>query len=66
METIDFRIIKIDKDMYYIDTKDTRNIYKEMIKGEAMCSMQMLFDKMECITKEVEKLGNKAVFVIKD
>lgn len=63
METIKFRIIKYD-DMCRIEAQDIRITYKNIADGGCICSLDVMLSEMEHITKEVEKLGNKAVFVM--
>lgn len=63
METIKFRVIKCSNDMCRIETTDCRSIYRKIADGGCICSLDVMLSEMEYITKEVEKLGNKAVFV---
>lgn len=63
METIKFRIIKCSNDMCRIETTDCRSIYRKIADGACICSLEIMLAEMEHITSEVEKLGNKAVFV---
>ena len=63
METIKFRIIKVSDDMCRIEAKDIRSIYRKIADGGCICSLDVMLAEMERITNEVEKLGNKAVFV---
>lgn len=63
METIKFRIIKCSDDMCRIETTDCRSIYRKISDGGCICSLEIMLVEMEHITREVEKLGNKAVFV---
>lgn len=63
MEKIKFRIIKCSDDMCRIETTDCRNIYRKIADGGCICSLEIMLAEMEYITSEVEKLGNKAVFI---
>lgn len=63
METIKFRIIKCSDDMCRIETTDCRSIYRKIAGGGCICSLEIMLSEMQHITSEVEKLGNKAVFV---
>ena len=64
METIKFRIIKHDNDMCRIEASDCRSIYRNIADGGCICSLGVMLSEMEHITNEVEKLGNKAVFIM--
>ena len=64
METIKFRVIKHSNDMCRIETTDCRSIYRKIADGGCICSLDVMLSEMEHITKEVEKLGNKAVFAM--
>lgn len=64
METIKFRVIKCSNDMCRIEAVDCRGIYRKIADGGCICSLDVMISEMEHITKEVEKLGNKAVFVM--
>lgn len=64
METIKFRIIKVSDDMCRIEANDCRNIYRKIADGGCICSLDVMLSEMKHIIKEVEKLGNKAVFVM--
>lgn len=64
METIKFRICEVGTGMYLIKSNDIRTIYKDIAGGGCICSLDILIDTMRYIRDEVEKLGNKAVFVI--
>lgn len=64
METIKFIIIKVSDDMCRIEVKDIRSIYRKIADGGCICSLGVMLSEMEHITKEVKKLGNKAVFVM--
>lgn len=63
METIKFRVIKHSDDMCRIEEVDCRSIYRKIADGGCICSLDVMLAEMEHITNEVEKLGNKAVFV---
>ena len=65
MEEIKFRIVQISNDMCLIEVNDIRSIYRDIAKKTrgCICSLDVLLSVMEGITKEVEKLGNKAVFM---
>lgn len=63
METIKFRIIKCSDDMCRIETTDCRSIYRKIADGACICSLDVMLAEMEHITKEVEKHGNKAIFI---
>lgn len=63
METIKFRVIKCSNDMCRIEAVDCRSIYRKIAGGACICSLDVMLSEMEHITSEVEKLGNKAVFV---
>ena len=63
METIKFRVIKCSNDMCRIEAQDIRSTYRKIADGGCICSLDVMLSEMEHITKEVEKLGNKAVFV---
>lgn len=64
METIKFGIININNDMCRIETSDCRSIYRKISDGACICSIEILLEEMQYITNEIEKLGNKAIFVI--
>ena len=64
METIKFRIITESNNMCRIETSDCRTVYRKIADGACICSLEIMLAKMEYITKEVEKLGNNAVFVM--
>ena len=64
METIKFRIIKCSNDMCRIETSDCRSIYRKIADGACICSLEIMLGEIEHITNEVEKLGNKAVFIM--
>ena len=64
METIKFRVIKHSDDMCRIEAVDCRSIYRKIADGGCICSLDVMLAEMEHITNEVEKLGNKAVFVM--
>ena len=64
METIKFRIIKCSDDMCRIETSDCRTIYRNIADGACICSIEIMLAEIEYITKEVEKLGNNAVFIM--
>ena len=64
METIKFRVIKCSDDMCRIEAQDIRSTYRKIVDGGCICSLDVMLSEMEHITKEVEKLGNKAVFVM--
>lgn len=63
MKTIKFRVIKCSDDMCRIESVDCRSTYRKISDGGCICSLDVMLSEMEHITKEVEKLGNKAVFV---
>lgn len=63
METIKFRVIKYDN-MCRIEAQDIRSTYRKIADSGCICSLDVMLSEMEHITKEVEKLGNKAVFVM--
>ena len=63
MEIIKFRIIKCSDDMCRIETTDCRSIYRKIADGGCIYSLNVMISEMEHITNEVEKLGNKAVFI---
>ena len=63
METIVFRIIKVNEYMCRIETVDCRTIYKDMEDGSCIGGIEVMLSVMEEITRKVENLGNKAVFV---
>ena len=63
METIKFRVIKCSNDMCRIEAQDCRQIYRNIADGACICSLDVMLLEMEHITKEVEELGNSAVFV---
>lgn len=62
VESIHFRIEKFDNSMCHIVSDDIRSIYKRIAGGGCICSLDIALADMERITKEVAKLGNKAVF----
>lgn len=64
METIKFRVIKCSNDMCRIEAQNIRNTYRKIADEGCICSLDVMISEMEHITKEVEKLGNKAVFVM--
>lgn len=64
METIKFRIINISNDMCRIEVSDCRSIYRKISDGACICTLEIMLGEMQHITNEVEKLGNKAIFVI--
>ena len=64
METIKFRILKRSDNMCIIETSDCRTIYRNIANGACICSIEVMLSEIEYITKEVEKLGNNAVFVM--
>lgn len=66
METIKFRVIKQSDDICRIEAMDCRNIYRKIADGSCICSLDVMYADIERITKEVKKLGNKAVFVVMD
>lgn len=64
MEEIKFRIIKCCNDMCRIEASDCRSIYRKIADGACICSLDVMLGEIEHITNEVEKLGNKAIFVM--
>lgn len=64
METIKFRIIKYSDNMCRIEANDYRIVYRNIADGGCICSIDVMLAEIEHITKEVEKLGNNAVFVM--
>lgn len=64
MEEIRFTIIKVSENMCRIETSDCRSIYRKIADGACICSLDVMLAEMEHISNEVEKLGNKAVFVM--
>lgn len=64
MEQIKFNIIKVSDDMCRIETSDCRGIYRKIADGACICSLSIMLAEMEHISNEVEKLGNRAVFVM--
>lgn len=64
METIKFRIIKINNDMCRIEASDYRSVYREISDEACICSLEIMFEEMQRIKKEVERFRNKVVFVI--
>ena len=64
METIKFRIIKCSDDMCRIETSDCRTIYRNIANGACICSIEVMLSEIEYITKEVETLGNNAIFIM--
>lgn len=63
METIKFSIIVEGNDMCRIVSNDIRNTYKEIADGGCICSLAVMLAEMKHIKKEVEKLGNEAIFI---
>lgn len=63
METIKFRIIKVSNDMCRIEANDCRSIYRNIADGACICSLDVMLEEMEHITKKVENLGNNAIFI---
>jgi hypothetical protein len=64
METIKFRIIKHCDDMCRIEAVDCRTLYRDIADEACICSLDVMLGEIEHITNEVEKLGNKAIFVM--
>ena len=64
METITFRIIKIDNHMCRIEAKDIRGTYRTIALRGCICSLDVMLAEMERITKEVEQFGNNAIFTL--
>ena len=62
-ETIKFRIVKVSDDMCRIAACDCRTVYRKIADGACICSIEVMLSEMESITKEVENLGNRAIFV---
>ena len=50
--------------MCRIEAVDCRSIYRKIADGGCICSLDVMLSEMKHITNEVEKLGNKAVFVM--
>lgn len=63
LETIIFRITDIHDNQCRIVTNDCRTAYRKIATGACLCSLDILLQEMEHITKEVDKIGSKAVFV---
>lgn len=64
IEEIKFRIIKESENMCRIETSDCRSVYRKIADGACICSLEVMLGEIEHITNEVNKLGNKAVFVM--
>ena len=64
METITFTIFICGNNMCRIETTDCRSIYRKIADGACICSLEIMIEEMKHISKEVENLGNKAIFVI--
>lgn len=64
METIQFRVIKLDNQMCRIKAVDCRSIYRNIADSGCVCSLSVMLSEMEHIAEEVRKLGDEAVFVI--
>lgn len=63
-EKIKFRIIKVSEDMCRIEPCDIRKIYRDITDGACICSLNIMLEEMEHISNEVEKAGNKVIFVL--
>ena len=64
METIKFRIIKVDNNRCRIVANDCRSVYRDIAGEGCICSLDVMLIEMEHITKKVKSLGNNAVFII--
>lgn len=63
METIKFRIIKYN-DMCRIEANDIRGTYRTIAPRGCICSLDIMLEEMERITKEVKQFGNNAIFTL--
>lgn len=63
MEEIKFTIIRIGNDICRIKAKDIRSIYKNISDGGCITSVNVLLSQIEYISKKVEKLGDRVVFI---
>ena len=64
MEEIKFRIIKVSDNMCRIEACDIRKIYRDIADGACICSLNIMLAEIEHISNEVEKVGNRAIFVL--